>query len=436
MSTLQTTAALVAAACLTPILSAQIDLEHGFQKSVFSAAPGGSFVGGLDSLQNGNLAVFDGVSVVELDGATGALVRTLFTPPTPVFGSFVKSDPGGSYLLFGESSNHEVWKLPLDGSAASLVASVPYNFDCVFLAADLALISRGEATFTTTFIDQLDVNTGAIDRIAEVDGPSGPLAIDVAGNLYYGINSGSWPVPPGSGEVVYWTPAQIASAQGPAHLLEGDSQSFASGLDAVTDMLFDNHGDLLVSDSTFGTLSEYRTDGQRRGLIGQEQTFNGITYLALLDGGQPGGAVFGPFQPEAGGTLAALSTDWSSYSDVSLIRPERAAFHATPGNPIPAGPFSVELREGPPLGTLFVFAAAGSSLPEDPLVRQGVPFFFGLDAATLQLIGVVPLDAAGDLVINGNYGGGLNAAVFFQGALLDAASQSQGTTQVLELDFQ
>ena len=434
MSTLRPTAAVLAVLCWSPALSGQIDLEHGFQKSVLNAAPGGALVGGLDSLPSGNLAVFDGSSVIELDGTSGAPVRTLFTPSSPVFGSFLKCDPGGDYLLFGESSQHEIWKLPLNGSAALLVASVPYNFDCVFVGADQALISRGEATFTTTYVDQLDVNTGSTDRIAEVTGPSGPLALDAAGNLLYGVNSASWPIPPGSGEVVFWTSVQIAAALGPTHLTKGDSQQFATGLGAVTDMLIDNQGDLLVSDSVFGPLSEYRSDGQPRGLIGREQDFNSITYLAMIDQGTTD-AVFGSFQPAAGGTLAAFSTDWFSYNAISLIQPERPTFQATPGSPIPVGPFSVELQDGPPLGTLFVFAAANTIQPEGQLIRQGVPFFFALDQTTMLLLGGAPLDATGGLLLNGN-NHGLNATLYFQGALLDDGGQSLGTTEVLELRFQ
>ncbi|MFH0944941.1 MAG: hypothetical protein V2A76_07060 [Planctomycetota bacterium] len=416
-------------------LIAQFEPENGFQTSVLSAAPAGAFVGGLCGLPNGNLAVFDGTSVVELDATSGATLRTLFTPGGFVFGSFLAVDPGGTYLLFGESTNQDIWKVPLSGAPATVVANMMYNFDGEFIAPDIALITRGEPSFTYTYIYHLDVTSGATDMIAEVLGPSGPLTADQQGNIYYGLNSAAWPPPPGSGEIIRWTAAQIGAALGPTYLQQSDSLTFATGLGAITDILFDNQGDLLVSDSSFGTLWEFRADGQPRDLVGMEQSTSSVTYLAILDAGAPGQAVFGPFQPESGGTVAAFSSDWVSYNDINLIRPLRPAFETSPGMPLPVGPYSVSLFDGPESGTMFVLASAGVINPENRLLNGGVPFFLGLDQATMLPLGIVNLSSDGSFTVAGN-NPGLSLTAYVQGALFDGNGHPLGTTEVLDLQLQ
>ena len=435
MRQLSFAASLLLATSLCGDLLAEFEPENGYQHSVLSAAPGGAFVGGLSGLPNGNLAVFDGSSVIELDAASGAAVRTLFTPAGFVFGSFLTLDPGGTYLLFGESTNHDIWKVPLSGAPATIVANMLFNFDCAFIAPDIALITRGEPSFTYTYIYQLDVATGATDMLVEVLGPSGPVAADPQGNVYYGINSAAWPPPPLSAEVISWTAAQVAAAVGPTYLQQSDSLTFATGLHSVTDMLFDNQADLLVSDVVTATLWNLRADGQPRQIVGMEDASNSITYLTIVDDGAPGQAVFGPFQPESGGTIAAYSTDWVSYNDLNLIRPLRPSFETSPGVPLPAGPYSVNLFDGPKSGSMFLLAAAGVTSPETRLLNGGVPFFLGLDQTTMLPLGFVNLGSAGNFTVAGN-NPGLNLTVHVQAALFDADGLPLGTTEVLDLQLQ
>jgi len=123
--------ALVLSAALAPPIPAQVP-EPGFSSSSYTLAPGGAFVGGLESLANGNLVVYDGAAVVEIARADGSFVRTIFTPPGAPFGAFLRLAPDLNRLYFGESSSGYVWELDLAGGTANIVASLVFPYDLVF----------------------------------------------------------------------------------------------------------------------------------------------------------------------------------------------------------------------------------------------------------------------------------------------------------------
>ncbi len=421
-------ATVLAAVFLSSHLCAQLVPSRGFQNHALPLAPG-AFAGGLDALPSGNLALFDGTSVVEMDPASGAVVRVLFTPPGFVFGSFVAVNPAGAYLLFGESSNHNVWQVPLDGSPPQAVASIFFNFACVFAAPGLAYVSHADATWTATEIVLLDVAGQTTDVIAVVAGASGPLALDATGRLCYGVSGA-----PGQGRVISWTPEQLAGAIGPSHLTEADAQVRASGLGNVYGLVVDNQGDLLVADAVAGTLQAYDAQGQPRESVASTASPGGVTCLAVLDPGQ-GAAVFGAFQPESGGAVAAVYSDWVSQTDVNIVRPARLALSSTPAAPVPPGPFSLDLDQGPPSGIAFLFVAALPYSPEYAVWADDVPLFCALDPATLLVAGPLYLDAAGSLTLAGT-NPGFGVTVHVQAALFAANFRPLGTTLPLALAFQ
>lgn len=427
-------AALVAGGLSSSGLHAQFETSNGFDSSSYPAVPAGAFIGGLDTLPNGNLAIFDGTSIVELNSSTGALVNTLFTPPGSVFGSFVQVDPTGTYLLFGESSNQKIWKVPLDGSTATEVAAIDFNFSCRFRSADLAYVTAPDATFSNTDILLLDVGTGATDLIARVPGPSGPMAVGAGGALYYGENSPSFPSPPGSSSIYFWTDAQIQTAIGIGALDDLDATPFRTGLDNVFDILFDPQGDLLASDSINGRLEEFNVSGLPDRLLGGEQPFNSVTFLALIDAGGPGQGIFAPFQPESGGLLAAVSTDWFSFNDLNLVHPDRVGFTASPAEPIPVGPFSLDLQGGPASGSLLICSAQGT-VGDYSAWLNGVPFIFGLAPASFTIHGLVFLDGSGAVSIGG-YNPGAAGTASIQALMWGGFGAPLGTTELLEIDLQ
>ena len=104
------------------IAAAQPAASAGFrlESSVVASGSGPAIVGGLARLPSGDLAVFDGASVVRVDPGSGAVIATLYVPPGPVFGAFLVVEPAGASVLFGESSNGALTRIPLDGSAPAV----------------------------------------------------------------------------------------------------------------------------------------------------------------------------------------------------------------------------------------------------------------------------------------------------------------------------
>jgi hypothetical protein len=440
--------ALVGASALflcTASAFAGVTTPNGWQNAPVTAAPAFSFTGGMDVLPNGNVAVFDGTSVVEIDPANGNVVDTLFTPPPFTFGSFVSADPTGTYLLFGESSANNVYRVPLDGSPATVVANILFNYSCTFMAPDLALIVHGELSFNDTSIVLLHVSSGAIDTIAQMTGPSGGIALDNHGNLYYGDNVSAFPPPAGAQNVVTFSAAQVASAIGPGSLLENASTVFATGLSAPFSMAFDEEGDLFVSDSADAKIREYGSGGVFKSDVGVElgtTPFDSpaVSHLAFAGNRFTSPARMGAFQPANGGTLYALSSAFDPmfsvlFNDLNVIRPKRAHFEVAPANPVPVGPVTLTLKEGPPSGVAFLFIAGQAVTPEFAVVSGGVPFFFGIDFGQIATITAVPLDPNGEFSASGTHPGGGGSGVV-QAVLFDAFTAPLGTSEALTITLQ
>ena len=268
--------------------TASVTPADGWSATAVPSAAPGAFVGGMDFLPGGNVALFDGTSVVEVDPASGAVVQVLFTPNSLVFGSFVKTDPGGEFLLFGESSNQELIRIPLDGSPASVVTTITFNFDCAFESSHHALVSAAPGAFGTTDILRVDLASGTTDLIARLDGASGPVALDPQGNLYYGENSTRFPAPVGQQSVLRFSAAKVASAIGPSFLTNSDAQPFITGLTNPSDIVVDEEGDLFVSEGSEGSVRQYTPGGQPRDDVAFEGAFHSVGTLALFGTATPG----------------------------------------------------------------------------------------------------------------------------------------------------
>jgi hypothetical protein len=265
--------------------------------------------------------------------------------------------------------------------------------------------------------------------IAKLPGPSGPIAFMPGGMLVYGENSPVFPAPPGSGSLYGFTAQQVAAAVGPTWLTAADAQPIAGGLDVLTDLVVDAEGDLVVSDSIHGRILEIDPVSGMRIDFGTT-SYGGVTYLAVLDDGATSPAILEPFQPEAGGTIAAITSDYFTVSELELVDPRRPTMTAMPAGPIPAGSFTVGIEKGPPLGIGILLASLGS-IPEQPILLSGTPFFFGLDPATTVAVGTLVLDAQGGLALPA-VNPGLSLTVHVQTALLGPV----GTTTPLALALQ
>lgn len=428
--------ALALSASVGPVASAEIVVADGYSVASHSIAPGGALAGALDLLPNGDLVLFDGTSLVRVDPATGGAVQTLFTPGGLAFASFVAVDPTGTYVLFGESVNHAIWRVPLDGGAPSIVATVYWNYACAFRAPGKAVIAHGESSFQNTMLVELDVPTGALDTLAVIAGPSGPLAFDQAGDLYYGTNHPSYPAPPDGQSVLRFPAALVESSIGPSHLTELDSIVFATGITATSAFEFDAQGDLFVGDSINGKITEFGPNGAAKGTVGVEA--NGVSPSVgalVFVAGESDGAQFAPYQPEHGGTLFALSTDFATFNHLNRIRPRRSVASARPAGPISAGPFLFRVDDGPANGFGLLFVATQRLAPELAVPVGTTAFLVGFAPGSLFATAPIQLDASGGLSVVATHPGGA-IHVTAQAALWDVQVGPVGTTNPLHLTFQ
>lgn len=426
--------AFASAAAFAPSARASIAPAPGWQNAVVQAAPGGTFPGGMDWLPNGRVALFDGTAIVEIDPATGSVAAVLYTPPSPVFGSFIEVDPTGTYLLFGESSNGTITRVPLNLQAPSPFATIAFNFDCAFAPDGAAFVSAGPS-FVTTQIYRLDPQGGAPDLIADFNGPSGPIAFDAAGNLFYGENAAGFPAPVGTQTIFQFSASQVASAVGPGSLPRAQATPYAGGQTSPFDLAFDAEGDLFIADTGAGTVIEFPAAGGLASVVGAEAPFSAVTYLAFRTKTALVPGIFAPFQPETSGALAVLSTDFFSFNDLNVIRPKRAVLATTPANPIPSGSFTFSLAGGPQSGAALFFVAGAPFAPEFAVYSSGVPFLFGFAPGSLFGTAPAPLDAGGGYSVNVVHPGGL-ASVVVQAALVDPLGRPLGTSTALQLILQ
>ncbi|MFG0319308.1 MAG: hypothetical protein ACF8XB_18705 [Planctomycetota bacterium JB042] len=406
---------------VSPSAEAAVVPDAGYSVHAVPAAPAGAFPGGLDVLPNGHVAVFDGQAIVELDPSTGAVVQTLYTPPASVFGSFVRTDPTGTFLLFGESSAGTITRVPLDGSPTSVVATIAFNNDCAFDAVGAAYVSASPS-FVTTQVYRVDLGSGGTDLILDMPGPSGPIAFDATNALYYADADPSFPPTAGAQSVFRFSSAKLVAATGPAHLTAADGAPFVTGLTSVPDLAFDGRGDLLLADD--GELREYDAGGNPKRTVGAEAPFHAITALAFAAGA--GDATYDAFQPADGGTLFALSSDFFSFNDLNVVEPAPATLAITPANPIPAGPLSLDVADAPANGMALLLVAT-QPLPSNVTVHAGlVPLSVGVDLGTLLGAVFLPLDAQGALTLPASNPGG--PATFATQAIVLDGTTPVGTT--------
>ena len=103
-------AALFSFLSLSPTGSAQDLIAEGFAQT--GSQPNPVAFSQYATLSTGDRVVFDGLAIELYDG-NGQLLANLGTLPTFVYASFVELDPTESYALVGESSNGDIFKVPL-----------------------------------------------------------------------------------------------------------------------------------------------------------------------------------------------------------------------------------------------------------------------------------------------------------------------------------
>jgi hypothetical protein len=350
---------------------------------------------------------------------------------SPVFASFtVRLDAGT--LLFGESSTHSVWSVPLPGGGMPRqLATVPFNYSAAAYGNTHALISAQRSGGTENDVVALDLSTGAIDVIAVVPGFSGPVVLDAAGNLYYATAAAT-------ADVVRFPAARVRGAFGPGHLTLADAEVVARGLPAAATLALDGDQDLFVGDWATPSVIELsdvdRPQPRRTTLVDMRGTDWSPGALQFVAGRSA--HVFEAFQPESGGQLVVHEATLAGASRLRELSPARAAASVQPGTPVPSGPFALLLAGGAKNGVGLLALQIARSPLESPVALPGFEAPLPWADALLQPAAVLPvaLDAAGAAGFRA-FNPGLAPAVplVCQFAFLDAAGIKVGSSAPLPL---
>jgi hypothetical protein len=274
-----------------------------------------TWFGGFDYLPDGRVIVSDSTDVFILDGEGTKTVVARFEQPG-LFGSFVKLAPDGHTVYAGESSTGTISVLDVNVSTLqaigpgtdSVLGTVELNYDLEFDPQGRAFVSAATpVTWQPNRLLLLDKQTGETDLIATVQGNSGPIAFDLAGNLYYSTSTSYPPQPVES--VLLFSPQAIDRAIGETHLTEADAETYASGILGFSDMAFDGDGDLFGV-TTLGTVVELSNSGgevlsHTFGAVSPDAL--GATVVRFIAGTRDFEAYY-----EDGGTLTFLESDFGS----------------------------------------------------------------------------------------------------------------------------
>ncbi|MGQ9589433.1 MAG: dockerin type I domain-containing protein [Planctomycetota bacterium] len=150
----------------------------------FEVRERGVGLGGLAPLPDGRLVLYvEGTLWIE--GPSGRTTLATFDPP--VFGSFAAVAPGGEAVVFGESTEWNIYRVPLDGSPMERIDQVRFAFDLAFGPDGRGYMSvlTNEPANEIVLLDG-DATQRNPTVVANIPGYSGPLAFDAEGNLWYG----------------------------------------------------------------------------------------------------------------------------------------------------------------------------------------------------------------------------------------------------------
>lgn len=305
---------------------------------------------GYDTLTNGDRVVFDG-SQAWIEQDDGTVVTVLGSTPAPGFASFVEVDPGETFAVLGESVSGVIYRVPLTGGGLVPLATLAFNFAFAYEAgASTGIVSAATCGFGCgNELHRLDVATGATTLVANVSGPSGPLAFSAAGDLYYAVQSDSFPTPVDSIAIIRWSASQIAS--GPFPLTQAQANVFTSNLDGAASLAFDpDFGHLYVAEAAYLSVSRVIEIDRSGVVVGTvADVVDAAGDVEIFDA--PGAGALAAFQP-AGARLQYRSTDFNNAtSKIVRVSPRRPLMTSVQN---PGGTMTFSITGATPNTTCFV----------------------------------------------------------------------------------
>ena len=398
-------------------------------------------VGAFDAyatLQDGTRVVSDGLSVDHVD-ATGALILHLGSYPTSVFPSFVLLAPDESFALVGESSAGSIERFELDGSPHSTVGGVAYNYDALWEDATHVLVSADTSGAFQNQIVRLDTSSGAPTLVAQLSGPSGPLARRArTGELFVGLVD---LYQPNDDAILRFDAAQLSSG---VVLGVADASVFASALPNAAALRLDQRYDtpgidfwrLYLAIAPFGqpsTIACFDPSGTR--LANVAQSNESVSNLELCSGALAGN--FAPWQSGTGEHLCYRAITWCfpncTSAEIRTLVPLRPqASISGPGLGNPAGGSVTVAFDGcmPNASLLLVLGPQALYSPNEQtrVHPDGFLWHSGLAWTPLRRLVYLPTDANGHAQFSYNTPGTLNGTHAFQALVRDASGTFVGSS--------
>ena len=339
---------------------AQDTVGSGFALAATQPTP--AAFASYDTLPSGDRVVFDGLTIDLYDGA-GGFVMNLATLPSFVFNSFVEVDPASTFAIVGESTNGDLYRVALDGSGYTTIANLNFNFDAAFENGNSIIVSAALCGFGCgNDLVRVNTTTGTTSLLAHVSGPSGPVAIDDAGSLFYATVDIAMP---NNTDIVYWTPAQLNAG---TLLDERDATVFHAGLESASALAIDPvFGNVFLAESNFGATSRIlefdASNGNLVDVVVESASY--LTNIELMQGATAGH--FHAYQPEDGVFMHYNN------GDIVTVRAQRpTASHSQAGS---VATFTVQNAE-PNAAMLVLFANKNLFNPSYFTVQLSFNFLF------------------------------------------------------------
>jgi hypothetical protein len=405
------------------------------------AMPTGVPLGGsvTCTLPDGDIAVFDGTSVTRWTDQ-GGFVQTIATIPESGFAAFILLKPDKGSVVFAHSGDFfagvhgEIFQAPLTGAGAVKIVDFELPYDGQFLSNNLLLVS-GDTTgqVVTTDIVKVDLVAKTATIAGTVDGPSGPIALRANGDLFYAPGQATFPAPPGSSEIVFWTAAEVAGA-----FLDDDNYSvWASGYDPIGSMRVDPVKDRVfvaenLYDQTFSLVSARLRRARPNVATAEEIAVAGesISNLEFVNT-EFGEANFQAYQPGNGSNLKYNTTDFSSSAQHARVRPLRPVLSVSGPGAAGFGSVTLSVSDAPVNGTLYLFYGLQSQMSpeEETYVHPGYLFHTHLNPGTAKRLPFfLPTDAGGNGSFTLYNPGSLNGLYGYQFLVGDGSAVFLGST--------
>jgi hypothetical protein len=376
------------ATCLTLSATAQTpSTPSGFRASAVSLPKPAKGWSGLDLLPGGGIVSFDGQRIVEIAPGTGQIRQTLHTLSAPVFAADLTVGPSQQRLFYCESSHGGVHMLELGNLQSRQITTLGGCYELGFhpQEGERYLYVSALPGFTgDAKIFRVDIWSGQAKVVAQAPGYSGPFRFDAQGGLYFAPAPTSFGKPK-LAKILYWDATQVRSAIQGAALDPSSARVFAEELDSVYDFVVDGEGTVYGADASFGysSLFELRAAGGKGAHAGLVVS-SGMTFSQLLF--VPARTPFERFG--AGGSILALSSDYSGRDELVTLSPARPQLSALPSSTPPANSqLSLQLQ-GAPVSKPLLWLIGSGLVPERALLPLGVR---GLLFPQLAIVPTAPL---------------------------------------------